>query len=201
MLRLVHDLTQKHFLIAEDLAKQSIFRYNAQKDFIPLQKSNVHPLNLILFGPPGTGKTFTAISLAVAIIENKSLEKISRIDRSKLRLRFNEYMSEGQIGFVTFHDAYTYEDFVEGIKPHSENQNTENEIDEGIFKQLAFEAKRNMLETLMSHIPRTEIKISFNQLYKAFVQYIKSEQFKSFETSPVIWKNLPPAYVFCATKS
>ena len=27
------------------------------------------------------------------------------------------------------------------------------------------------------------------------------KQFKSYETSPVIWKNFPPAYVFCATKS
>ena len=157
-----YKVTQEHYSIVAELAKESFEENKTAQEFIPYHKLNNHPLNLILFGPPGTGKTYTAISLAVAIIENKSLQKISRIDRSKLRLRFNEYMSEGQIGFVTFHPAYTYEDFVEGVKPHTENQSVTYNIEEGIFKQLAFEAKRNMLETLMSHVPKTEIKIGFN---------------------------------------
>ncbi len=177
-----YKIAQNHFFLVEELAKNHLSEYKLSKSFVPYHKSKDHPLNLILFGPPGTGKTYTAISLAVAIIENKSLNKISKIDRSKLRLRFNEYMNEGQIGFVTFHHAYTYEDFVEGVKPHSENQSVAFKIEEGIFKQLAFEAKRNMLETLMSNIPKKEIKISFNQLYKAFLQYIKSDQFNSFVT-------------------
>ena len=178
-----YKVTEKHYAFIKELAQLSLSEKNTQKEFIPFDKTTDHPLNLILYGPPGTGKTYNAISLAVAIIENKSLEKITKTDRSKLRLRFNEYMTEGQIGFVTFHRAYSYEDFVEGVKPRTENQNIIYDIEEGIFKQLAFEAKRNMLETLMSNIPKKEIKISFNQLYKAFLQYIKSDEFNSFVTA------------------
>ncbi len=177
-----YKVTEEHYTFISELAKENLLKIKKQKDLIPLTKTTNHPLNLILYGPPGTGKTYNAISLAVAIIENKSLEKVNKKDRSKLRLRFNEYMNEGQIGFVTFHHAYTYEDFVEGVKPRAENQNIVYDIEEGIFKQLAFEAKRNMLETLMSNIPKKEIKISFNQLYKAFLQYINSDQFNSFVT-------------------
>lgn len=177
-----YKITQRHYTFLKELAHKKISGPDAEKGFIPHAKSTDHPLNLILYGPPGTGKTYTAISLAVAIIENKSLEKISKKDRSKLRYRFSEYLSEGQIGFVTFHDAYSYEDFVEGVKPRTENQEVIYDIEEGIFKQLAFEAKRNMLETLMTNLPKKEIKISFNQLYKAFVQYLKSDQFKTFVT-------------------
>lgn len=175
-----YKVTEKQYTFLNELAQLNLAEKNAQKEYLPFDKTTDHPLNLILYGPPGTGKTYNAISLAVAIIENKSLEKVAKKDRSKLRLRFNEYMTEGQIGFVTFHHAYTYEDFVEGVKPRTENQNIIYDIEEGIFKQLAFEAKRNMLETLMSNIPKKEIKISFNQLYKAFLQYIKSDQFNSF---------------------
>ena len=175
-----YKVTQRHYTTVKELAQENLKQDRSQEVFVPFRKSTDHPLNLILFGPPGTGKTYTAISLAVAIIENKSLVKISRDDRTKLRMRFNEYMTEGQIGFVTFHHAYTYEDFVEGVKPHAENKSVTFKIEEGIFKQLAFEAKRNMLETLMSSIPKKAIKISFNQLYKSFVQYVKSDQFKSF---------------------
>lgn len=178
-----YKVSRRHYDIISEIAKQKLLERNEQRQAVPFHKSTDHPLNLILYGPPGTGKTYNAISLAVAIIENKSLEKVSKIDRLKLRARFNDYMTEGQIGFVTFHHAYSYEDFVEGVKPSMEDQSVVYTIEEGIFKQMAFEAKRNMLETLLNNIPRKEINISFNQLYKAFVQYIKGAQFSYFVTA------------------
>ena len=36
---------------------------------------------------------------------------------AELRAKFEEYRKAQRIGFVTFHQAFTYEDFVEGIKP------------------------------------------------------------------------------------
>lgn len=52
--------------------------------------------NLILQGPPGVGKSFAAQRLAFALMGAK--------DRSRL-------------GFVQFHQSYSYEDFVEGFRP------------------------------------------------------------------------------------
>ena len=84
------------------------------------------PLNQILYGPPGTGKTYNTINKALEIIleqqqndEIKSLlQKANHTDgeRKKLKEKFEEYKKAGQIEFVTFHQSYGYEEFVEGIK-------------------------------------------------------------------------------------
>ena len=76
----------------------------------------VQPLNRILFGAAGTGKTFNTINHALSIIEDKSLEDLEKEEREDLKNRFDEYKNKGQIKFVTFHQSFSYEDFVEGIR-------------------------------------------------------------------------------------
>lgn len=104
-------------------------------------------LNQILYGPPGTGKTYHTIDKALEIISK--VEKIelpdenNRVDRKKL---FNEYVKNGQIVFTTFHQSYGYEEFVEGIKPRMDKENSkeiEYEIKDGIFKELCKKALEN----------------------------------------------------------
>ena len=96
-------------------------------------------LNQILYGPPGTGKTYSVVSKALEIIEGNVSD-----DRSK----FKEYVEKGQIKFITFHQSYGYEEFVEGIKPvfDRENGNEDNEIsyriEKGIFYQCCEDALR-----------------------------------------------------------
>jgi hypothetical protein len=93
-------------------------------------KKLTYPLNQILYGPPGTGKTYSVVRKALEIIEGNASD-----DRSK----FKEYVEKGQIKFITFHQSYGYEEFVEGIKPvfDRENGNEDNEIsykiEKGIF--------------------------------------------------------------------
>lgn len=141
------------------------------------------PLNMILYGPPGTGKTYQTINYALSIIENRSMEELALEDRQALRHRFETYMSQGQIAFVTFHQSFTYEDFIEGIKPTVlQNGNIAYVVMNGIFKLLCLNARRCVLDTLLKEHPNQHHRLKFNQLYKAFLDYIDSKDFQYFET-------------------
>jgi hypothetical protein len=102
------------------------------------------PLNLILFGPPGTGKTYHTITESVKIIDPEYF-KVNNSNRDKLQDRFNDLLikdwekPEGQISFCTFHQSFNYEDFVEGIKPlkpEKGDTSIKYDIINGIFKKI-----------------------------------------------------------------
>lgn len=109
------------------------------------QSKTMHDLNTILYGPPGTGKTFHSVTHAVAIIEQRPVEQVrtecdDETGRKNVRARFEQYTANGQVQSVTFHQSFTYEDFVEGIKPDvigtdAQAQVTYN-VKDGVFKQM-----------------------------------------------------------------
>ncbi|MCF8379409.1 MAG: EVE domain-containing protein [Bacteroidales bacterium] len=112
-------------------------------------------LNTILYGPPGTGKTYHSINYAISIIEEKPIDQIEKEDRYELIRRYKQYNEKGLIDFVTFHQSFSYEDFVEGIKPllhqdhdaESDASNSEDigyEIKDGVFKQMCSNAASYM---------------------------------------------------------
>ncbi len=141
------------------------------------------PLNLILYGPPGTGKTYQTVNYALAIIENRPLEELALEDRRELRRRFDAYTAQGQIAFVSFHQSFSYEDFIEGIKPQLlPDGKLAYVIEPGIFKIMCFGARRHVLESLLRERPQERQKVHFNQLYKAFLDFLKSDNFQYFET-------------------
>lgn len=96
--------------------------------------------NMIFYGPPGTGKTYQTVPYAIAIIEGKPLEEISSENRDELNKRYKKYKDEGLIEFVTFHQSFGYEEFVEGIRPILNDENGEGEtkieyeVHSGVFK-------------------------------------------------------------------
>ena len=108
-----------------------------------------HPLNRILYGPPGTGKTWSTVNYAVAIAEEKDVNDVKREDREDVKARFDELKEQGQIAMVTFHQSFTYEDFVEGIRPvlKDESENVRYELSKGIFREIAERAgeRRNLI--------------------------------------------------------
>ncbi|WP_041963667.1 McrB family protein [Sulfurospirillum cavolei] len=106
-----------------------------------ISNKQTQPLNQILYGPPGTGKTYHTITKAIEIIENRVFEEIE--DRSTLKAKFEAYKQAGQIEFVTFHQSYGYEEFVEGIKAKTTDNGIEYKIEAGIFKKLSNKAKEN----------------------------------------------------------
>lgn len=73
------------------------------------------PLNQILYGPPGTGKTYRSIDRALAILD-PLFAQANEDDREALKTRFDELVADNRIRFVTFHQSFSYEEFVEGLK-------------------------------------------------------------------------------------
>lgn len=120
---------------------QSLDDSNSKENKEMLNKM-VQPLNRILFGAAGTGKTFNTINHALSIIEDKSLEDLEKEEREYLKNRFDEYKNKGQIKFVTFHQSFSYEDFVEGIRAESdEDGNLTYLVKDGIFKEISIDAQ------------------------------------------------------------
>jgi len=105
-------------------------------------------LNTILYGPPGTGKTFSTINETIKIIDSNFYES-NKTDRVELKNKFLQLQEEGQIQFVTFHQSYSYEDFVEGIKAKiNKSQEVVYEVGDGIFKKIANKAKHETTLTI-----------------------------------------------------
>ena len=102
------------------------------------------PLNTILFGPPGTGKTWEAVSHAVAIMDGKAPEELAQTEaRERVKARFAELREEERVEFVTFHQNYAYEDFIEGIGPVLDRNDLRYEIRHGVFKQISSRAREH----------------------------------------------------------
>lgn len=96
----------------------------------------MHPLNTILYGPPGTGKTYHSIMRAAEIIENRTIASYSEA------LAIFKANLHDRIEFITFHQNYSYEDFIQGLRPNTENEGqlTFKKID-GVFKRIADRAR------------------------------------------------------------
>ena len=106
----------------------------------PSLASESIPLNRVLFGPPGTGKTYDAITEAVKVIDGRVHE-----ERSKVTKRFRELSEDKRIEFVTFHQNYAYEDFIEGIRPVLNNGRGKLRyvLRDGIFKEIVKQANKH----------------------------------------------------------
>ena len=116
-------------------SSETIIPTSSPSNKIPQPLENFFPLNQILYGVPGTGKTFLTAAYAVAICDNQPLRETPD------KKRYKQLCDDGRIKFVTFHQSYSYEDFIEGIKPTITNGNISYEVKAGIFKKFCDDAR------------------------------------------------------------
>jgi len=100
------------------------------------------PQNIILYGPPGTGKTYATFRRCVEICDGK--ENTEDMSDEEVRRRYGELVAEKRVEFVTFHQSYGYEEFVEGLRPDEDSAGVGFRLVEkdGVLKRITEHAKR-----------------------------------------------------------
>ncbi len=141
-------------------------------------KPNLSATNLILYGPPGTGKTYATAWEAVRLCIGDDAAAQLRSDRDALMTEYRRLASEGQIEFVTFHQSFSYKDFVEGLRPTTETELTEDgqgstvasggfslKVHAGVFKVISERARLDTGNAVAKRLDRSRsiYKIALGQ--------------------------------------
>ena len=101
--------------------------------------------NVVLYGAPGTGKTYDVPEFAVRLCDPAFMA--AEPSREEIVSRYNQLKTEKRIAFTTFHQSLDYEDWIEGLRPVvNENNQVTYEIESGIFKKLCEEAERPVVK-------------------------------------------------------
>lgn len=133
------------------------------------RSSTLWPLNLILYGAPGTGKTYSTAEYSNAIVEKRavSIRKLTAEERKTLMTSYQRHVDEGFITFTTFHQSYGYEDFIQGIRPNLESEAIAFRKVDGVFKKIADIALKhpdNNYVIIIDEINRANISRVFGEL-------------------------------------
>lgn len=154
----------------------------AKQPSIPSMKDNrdsfstyqLPSVNTILYGPPGTGKTYNTRRYALATCfkdaadeeKNKIREILSSGDDKSIKTGYDALVKAGRIRFVTFHQSYGYEEFIQGISAKTENGKVEYFVKNGVFVDFC-ETARGKMEPyifIIDEINRGNISKIFGEL-------------------------------------
>ena len=151
----VKDYMSKNTALCKNFAELSLLAWEksnnenngTMKDFekyVTLLEKN-H--NIVFTGAPGTGKTYLARQIAnFKVLDKTDIETLSDTEKAIIKER---------VGFVQFHPSYDYTDFVEGLRPISDdNGNVGFERKDGIFKEFC---KRAILNSSSSEVVTNEL--------------------------------------------
>ena len=169
----LNSLLINNYLLTNDLPENKIEANNigaSNNEYI--KKNMKQSLNQILFGPPGTGKTYNSINKAISIV-NPSFNL--KQDRKLVKDEYDRLEKENRILFSTFHQSMSYEDFIEGIKPIAPkpNEQLNYDIQAGIFKIACARAAYLCYKKYEQAKGIRKSNYTFDDLYNAFIETIK----------------------------
>lgn len=127
------------------------------------------PMNAILYGAPGTGKTYATTEYAMAVITDTDISDtvVTPEERKALVSAYKARIKSGQIVFTTFHQSYGYEDFIQGLRPVSNSDALKFANVDGVFKRIADKAmfdNENNYIIIIDEINRANISKVFGEL-------------------------------------
>jgi len=136
--------------------------FDEYKEYVDLLKFSP---NLILYGPPGTGKTYSAQKIIEAF----------EFDRTEKVNSFKQIQNDGRVTFVTFHQSFSYEEFVEGLRPVVSSSDEKNQNEDG--ENLKYKVQPGILLNIANNAARSQITTE-----------LKENEFDKVKDSNRIWK-------------
>tara|TARA_R110002012_G_scaffold310986_1_gene519872 strand:+ start:76 stop:3297 length:3222 start_codon:yes stop_codon:yes gene_type:complete len=175
-------------------SSSTIFTYtlNSQLEADPVTDTKKAPspstVNLILYGPPGTGKTYQTAWEAVRLCLGDEAAAVlnGQDSRAELMSTYRSLVSEGRIEFVTFHQSMSYEEFIEGLRPTTDQSEDSSagtgfrlEPVPGIFRRISERAEKGVPavphENVFSIDGRQVFKMSIARANVAAEDYLFEE--------------------------
>jgi len=165
-------LKEKYILLLGYATEEIVFTpysVSIQKDEPIMNRSKQITKNIILYGPPGVGKTHNYQNI-ISMIEDEQDEKYifdTITDNKETTLdsdTFQIIKNEGRVKFITFHQSYSYEDFIEGFRPQKDGGIV---LEDGIFKDISNQASDDMEQNfylIIDEINRGNISKIFGEL-------------------------------------
>lgn len=139
--------------------------------------------NVILYGPPGTGKTHSVRRRALELIGDASA---ATAPLAEVNAQWAQLRRDGQIVFCTFHQAFAYEEFVEGLRANTDEEgNVHYRVEPGVFKRLA-------LAAAAEGISEDDDESDFDELWETLLEDVRAEP-RVVESSKKMKYQLKPA--------
>lgn len=156
-----NDLEQMAFDVdfRNEVLSQLDYQTTNEKVMEIIKSDKKTPLNQILYGAPGTGKTYNTKRIAVEIINGEKART-----REVINAEYENLVNAKQIVFTTFHQSLSYEDFIEGIKPETSDGNVTYEVKDGIFKSLCQNANPKNTISFENAYEKLQQKLAENEI-------------------------------------
>lgn len=144
---------------------------------------------IILWGPPGTGKTYQAMALVREMLSIPEKETKEKNEQELIKYQFPKVGHWGSYDIVQFHPNYTYEDFVGGISPKLDGGNLGYMLKTGRFKAFCDAASepnnsKKKFIFIIDEINRADLSAVFGELLYAL----------EYRDSPIAIPNFPDSF-------